>query len=102
MPRGLTAVISVKLLNPQFEGQTKAKLGNSDIRTLVDAVVSDKLERFLEENPAVGRIIIDKAMTASRAREAARKAGRASGARTRWKVPPCRANCGTATSATRL
>ena len=51
---GLTAVISVKLTNPQFEGQTKAKLGNSDMRTLVDSVVSDKLEQFLEENPAVG------------------------------------------------
>ncbi|NCB51926.1 MAG: DNA topoisomerase (ATP-hydrolyzing) subunit B [Clostridia bacterium] len=71
---GLTAVISVKLINPQFEGQTKAKLGNSDMRTLVDSVVSDRLEQFLEENPAVGRLIIDKAMTASRAREAARKA----------------------------
>lgn len=71
---GLTAVISVKLINPQFEGQTKAKLGNSDMRTLVDSVVSDKLEQFLEENPAVGRIVIEKAMTASRAREAARKA----------------------------
>ncbi len=71
---GLTAVISVKLENPQFEGQTKAKLGNSDIRTLVDGVVSDKLEQYLEENPAAARIILDKAMTASRAREAARKA----------------------------
>ena len=71
---GLTAIISVKLTNPQFEGQTKAKLGNSDMRTLVDSVVSDKLEQFLEENPAVGRIILDKALTASKAREAARKA----------------------------
>ena len=71
---GLTAVISVKLTEPQFEGQTKAKLGNSEMRTLVDGVVSDKLEQFLEENPAVGKIILDKAMTASRAREAARKA----------------------------
>ena len=71
---GLTAIISVKLTNPQFEGQTKAKLGNSDMRMLVDSVVSDKLEQFLEENPAVGRTILDKAMTASRAREAARKA----------------------------
>ena len=71
---GLTAIISVKLTNPQFEGQTKAKLGNSDMCTLVDSVVSDKLEQFLEENPAVGRTILDKAMTASRAREAARKA----------------------------
>ena len=71
---GLTAVISVKLTNPQFEGQTKAKLGNSDMRTLVDSVVSDRLEQFLEENPAVGRTIIEKAQTANKAREAARKA----------------------------
>ena len=71
---GMTAIISVKLTEPQFEGQTKAKLGNSEMRTLVDKVVSDKLEQFLEENPAVGKAILDKAMTASRAREAARKA----------------------------
>ena len=71
---GMTAIISVKLTEPQFEGQTKAKLGNSEMRTLVDSVVSDKLEQFLEENPAVGKVILDKAMTASRAREAARKA----------------------------
>ena len=71
---GMTAIISVKLTEPQFEGQTKAKLGNSEMRTLVDSVVSDKLEQFLEENPAVGKAILDKAMTASRAREAARKA----------------------------
>ena len=71
---GMTAIISVKLTEPQFEGQTKAKLGNSEMRTLVDSVVSDKLEQFLEENPAVGKAILDKAMTDSRAREAARKA----------------------------
>ena len=71
---GMTAIISVKLTEPQFEGQTKAKLGNSEMRTLVDSVVSDNLEQFLEENPAVGKAILDKAMTASRAREAARKA----------------------------
>ena len=71
---GMTAIISVKLTEPQVEGQTKAKLGNSEMRTLVDSVVSDKLEQFLEENPAVGKAILDKAMTASRAREAARKA----------------------------
>ncbi len=71
---GLTCIISVKLEEPQFEGQTKAKLGNSEIRTLVDNVVSEKLEIFLEEHPAVGRTILDKALTASRAREAARKA----------------------------
>ena len=71
---GLTAVISVKLENPQFEGQTKDKLGNSEMRTLVDSVVYDKLTEFLEENPGVARAIIDKVITASRAREAARKA----------------------------
>ena len=71
---GLTCVISVKLTNAQFEGQTKAKLGNSEIRTLVDGLVSDKLMQFLEENPVVARTILDKAMTANRAREAARKA----------------------------
>ncbi|MEE0034331.1 MAG: DNA topoisomerase subunit B, partial [Agathobaculum butyriciproducens] len=71
---GLTAVISVKLTNPQFEGQTKAKLGNSEMRALVDSVVFDRLSQFLEENPVVGRTIIEKALTASRAREAARRA----------------------------
>ncbi|WP_294521859.1 DNA topoisomerase (ATP-hydrolyzing) subunit B [uncultured Pseudoflavonifractor sp.] len=71
---GLTAVISVKLTEAQFEGQTKAKLGNAHIRTLVNNLVSEKLEEFLEENPAVGKAILDKALTASRAREAARKA----------------------------
>ena len=71
---GLTCVISVKLTEAQFEGQTKAKLGNSEIRTLVNAMVSDKLETFLEESPRTARAIIDKAMTASRAREAAKKA----------------------------
>lgn len=71
---GLTTVISVKLAEAQFEGQTKAKLGNSEIRTLVDNIVSDKLSEFMEKNPAVARIIIEKAVTASRAREAARKA----------------------------
>ncbi|MCD8381958.1 MAG: DNA topoisomerase (ATP-hydrolyzing) subunit B [Clostridiales bacterium] len=71
---GLTCVISVKLTDAQFEGQTKAKLGNSEIRTLVNNIVSDRLEVFLEENPTVGKAILDKAMTAARAREAARKA----------------------------
>ncbi len=71
---GLTAIISVKLLNPQFEGQTKTKLGNSEIRSLVETIVTEKLADYLEENPSVSRIILDKCMTASRAREAARKA----------------------------
>ncbi len=71
---GLTCIISVKLVEAQFEGQTKAKLGNSEIRTLVNNVVSRGLEEYLELNPAVGRAILDKALTAARAREAARKA----------------------------
>ena len=71
---GLVAIISVKLTDAQFESQTKAKLGNSEMRRLTDKIVSEKLEEFLEENPAVGKIIIEKAMAANRAREAARKA----------------------------
>ena len=71
---GITAVISVKLTEAQFEGQTKAKLGNAYIRTLVDGIVSDQLAAYLEEHPVVGRTILDKALTANRAREAARKA----------------------------
>ena len=71
---GLTVVISVKLTEAQFEGQTKAKLGNAHIRTLVDNIVSKQLAEFLEENPAVGKIILEKAMMANRAREAAKKA----------------------------
>ncbi len=71
---GLTAVISVKLREAQFEGQTKAKLGNTEIRSLVDAMVTEKLTTFFEENPTVARAIIEKSLTASRAREAARKA----------------------------
>ena len=71
---GITAVISVKLTEAQFEGQTKAKLGNAHIRTLVDSLVSDQLAVYLEEHPVVARTILDKALTANRAREAARKA----------------------------
>ncbi len=71
---GITAIISVKLVNAQFEGQTKTKLGNSEIRTLVDSIVSEKLGVYLEENPSQAKIILDKAILASRAREAAKKA----------------------------
>lgn len=71
---GLVAVISVKLTDAQFESQTKAKLGNSEIRTLVDGIVYAKLEEYLEEHPASGKLILEKAMAANRAREAARKA----------------------------
>ena len=71
---GLTAVISVKLTDPQFEGQTKAKLGNADIKGIVQNVVTEGIVQHLEENPADGRRIIEKCLTAARAREAARKA----------------------------
>ena len=71
---GLTAIVSVKISEPQFEGQTKQKLGNSEARGAVDAVVSDKLMIFLEQNPTVGKTIVEKAVLAQRARDAARKA----------------------------
>ncbi len=71
---GLTAIISVKLTEPQFEGQTKTKLGNSEIRSFVDAATNDNITRFFEENPQQAKIIIEKGIRASRAREAARKA----------------------------
>ncbi|MBP3361660.1 MAG: DNA topoisomerase (ATP-hydrolyzing) subunit B [Clostridia bacterium] len=71
---GLTAVISVKVLDAQFEGQTKTKLGNSEARTLVESALNDKLSAFLEENPKIAKTIIDKTLTAFRAREAAKKA----------------------------
>ena len=71
---GITAIISVKLTDAQFEGQTKAKLGNAYIRTLVDQVVNDQLTTFFEEHPQIAKAVLDKAMMANRAREAARKA----------------------------
>ncbi len=71
---GITAIISVKLENPQFEGQTKTKLGSSEMRGFVDSALSNKLKTFLEENPKVAKIIVNKALSAARARKAARKA----------------------------
>jgi len=71
---GLTSVVSVKIGEPQFEGQTKTKLGNSEVRGIVDSIVGEGVSTFLEENPAVSKIIIDKALMAARARDAARKA----------------------------
>jgi DNA gyrase subunit B len=71
---GLTGIISVKVKEPQFEGQTKTKLGNTEVRGIVDSIVTERLGTFLEENPAVGKKIIEKAIGAARAREAARKA----------------------------
>ena len=71
---GLTAIVSVRIKSPQFEGQTKTKLGNSEVKGLVESLVNEKLNMFLEENPSVGKKIIEKAVEASRAREAARRA----------------------------
>ncbi|MCL2322359.1 MAG: DNA topoisomerase (ATP-hydrolyzing) subunit B [Oscillospiraceae bacterium] len=71
---GLTAIISVKIFKPQFEGQTKTKLGNVEVRSIVDSITSEGLNYFLEENPTIGKPIIEKALVAQRAREAARKA----------------------------
>ncbi len=71
---GLTAVLSIKLPSPQFEGQTKAKLGNSEVKGIVETICNEKLSIYLEQNPAVGKSIVQKAIEASRAREAARKA----------------------------
>ncbi|NLN51504.1 MAG: DNA topoisomerase (ATP-hydrolyzing) subunit B [Clostridiaceae bacterium] len=71
---GISAIISIKMPEPQFEGQTKTKLGNAEIRTIVESTVNEQLSIFLEENPAVAKIIIDKCLAASRAREAARRA----------------------------
>ncbi|WP_275297889.1 DNA topoisomerase (ATP-hydrolyzing) subunit B [Clostridium sp. YIM B02551] len=71
---GLTAVISVKISEPQFEGQTKTKLGNSEVRGIVDGILGESVALYLEENPSVGKIVVDKALVAARAREAARKA----------------------------
>lgn len=71
---GLGAIISVKLSDPQFEGQTKTKLGNAEIRTIVESAVGDKLSSYFEENPSVARVVMDKCLSANRAREAARKA----------------------------
>ncbi|MEM4258700.1 MAG: DNA topoisomerase (ATP-hydrolyzing) subunit B [Candidatus Thermoplasmatota archaeon] len=71
---GLTAVISVKIHHPQFEGQTKTKLGNSEVKGVVESIVYEKLGEFFEENPSIARIIIDKAVLANKARDAARKA----------------------------
>ena len=71
---GLTAIVSVKLVEPQFEGQTKSKLGNSEIRPMVDALVAEKLAQYFEEHPTAARAVMDKCLSAARAREAARKA----------------------------
>ena len=79
---GLTAIVSVKLSQPQFEGQTKTKLGNSDMRGFVESATADYMMAFLEENPSQAKIIMEKCLKASSAREAARKARELTGRRT--------------------
>ncbi len=101
---GLTAVISIKLRSPQFEGQTKTKLGNSEVKGLVEALVNEKLGNFLEENPSVARKIVSKAVEAARAREAARRArdiARKTGAWGEGALPGKLADCQEANPAER-
>ena len=94
---GLAAVISVKVSDPQFEGQTKTKLGNSEVRGIVESVVNECLAEFMEENPTIARLIVDKAVIASQAREAARKAReniQRKGALEGFSLPGKLADCG--------
>jgi len=93
---GLTAVLSIKLPRPQFEGQTKTKLGNSEVKGIIETLVNDRLSAHFEENPAVARKIVEKAMDAARARDAARKARdltRRKGALDAWSLPGKLADC---------
>ena len=89
---GMTAVVSVKVEEPQFEGQTKTKLGNSEIKGIVDNIFADELNTFLQENPGPAKKIIEKSVMAARARDAARKARELTGGRTPWKALLCRGN----------
>ncbi|MEM4336873.1 MAG: DNA topoisomerase (ATP-hydrolyzing) subunit B [Candidatus Woesearchaeota archaeon] len=93
---GLSAVLSLKMKNPQFEGQTKAKLGNSEIKGLVDSIVYEKLKEYFEENPSEARVIVEKCVKAAKAREAARKAReltRRKGALDSFSLPGKLADC---------
>lgn len=93
---GLTAIISVKIEDPQFEGQTKQKLGNSEARGAVDSIVSTQLEIFLEQNPNVAKMTVEKSVMAQRAREAAEKQGILPEESLPWRECPCRVNLPTA------
>ena len=98
---GLTAIISVKIEDPQFEGQTKQKLGNSEARGAVDNVVSSQLEIYLEQNPSVAKIIVEKSILSQRARDAARKARELTEENPPWRVCLCPENWQTAWTKTR-
>lgn len=99
---GLTAIVSVKVREPQFEGQTKTKLGNSEVKGIVDNIVSDGLKEFLEEHPGEAKSIINKAISAARARQAARHARDLTRRKMRWKSAACRENWLTARKRTQL
>jgi Type IIA topoisomerase (DNA gyrase/topo II, topoisomerase IV), B subunit len=99
---GLTAVISVKLTEPQFEGQTKTKLGNTEAKAFVQRVVNDQLGDWLERNPVQAKEVVRKAIQAASARMAARKAREATRRKGLWNPAACRASCGTAPQETRL
>lgn len=97
---GMTAVVSVKLKDAQFEGQTKAKLGNTFIGPLVNSLLNDKLVPFLEENPAVAKAILEKSINAARVREAAQRARELAGKKAVSPIPGCRKNSPTVSGAT--
>lgn len=97
---GMIAVVSVKLQEAQFEGQTKAKLGNTYIKTLVSNIVYNKLSEFLEENPAVAKAVFEKVTQAARAVPQPKRPATWCAARVRWKATVCRANWQTATRMT--
>lgn len=98
---GLTCVISVKVPNPQFEGQTKTKLGNSEVRGIVDGIVSEGLQEFFAENPVDAKAIIEKSLLARRARKRRRRPRPLPAARMRWRSPASRASWRTARNGTR-
>ena len=85
--KGLTAIVSIKHPDPQFEGQTKTKLGNSEVRTITDSVLSEQFETFLLENPAVARKVVEKGLMAASASLAAKKARELTREKVPWKFP---------------
>lgn len=99
---GMTAIISVKVPEPQFEGQTKTKLGNSEVRGICDTITGSNMAQFMEENPSIAKKMIEKSRNAARAREAARKAREMTRRKTCWKALLYRANWRTAPQKSQL